>query len=153
MEKTQEKKNTTTASAGEAHPEIFNNQALCGVLDLLDAGRCQVWLFNHLRPGRAGICCPGCGAELPERRKKTFREFRKTCCPACGLQFRATSGTVFDRAHLRPREAVLLAALLGAGATDAALSEALSRGRDTVKIWREKLEGQTLAALVWPLKK
>ncbi len=135
------KRELKRGTAAEVASNRIGPAALADLLGLLDPDRCRAWLFEFLHPGDDGKRCPGCGAELPERRALSYARFRKAACPACGLQFRATTGTAIEHSQLSPAEIILAAALTATGADSALVAGALGRGRDTAKIWQDRLDG------------
>ncbi|MBN2645046.1 MAG: hypothetical protein JXR59_06190 [Desulfuromonadaceae bacterium] len=136
-----EKSELKGGTAVEVAPNRIGPAALAALLGLLDPDRCRAWLFEFLHPGEAGTRCPGCGAELSERRARSYAAFRKTACLTCGLQFRATTGTGIHHCQLSHPEIILAAALTEAGADSAQIAGMLKRGLDTARIWQGRLDG------------
>jgi hypothetical protein len=143
---TEQKENIGTAPNFTS--PLIGPAALTDLHSLLDLDGCRSWLFGFLHPGKDATCCPGCGAELSERRALSYARFQKVACLACGLQFRATTGTPLHHCQLSPAEIILTAALTDAGATPSSVAIALGRGRDTAKIWQERLAGLQQNALL-----
>lgn len=126
----------------------FSAAALAALMDLIDPEKCQNWLFDQVWPGEAGKRCPKCQAQLSRYIQNTFRSFKKARCVSCGLQFKATTGSPFYHVRLDPREIVLMAALLEAGIAPRDIAPVIGCGKHTVRLWRRRFEGLTLAEVI-----
>ena len=103
------------------------------ITDLLSSEQSERWLLEHFHP--EGLKCPRCGAG--EERSLPFRVTRNGGlqmhrCRDCQAIYNLYSGTVFERRHLRPQQAVLLARGVLKGETSKVLAAELKLDYITV---------------------
>jgi transposase-like protein len=105
---------------------------------ILDLDACRRVVLDALHP--EGGRCPFCGLGIGEGPKaERFRNGGRVVCAGCGKRYSYVTGTVFARAHLDPRAAVLLIFLTAEGFRVARIAEILDLDRSTVRTWKEKI--------------
>ena len=123
----------------ETREGFFTFRAVEALPRIVDTDRCAAWLFEQLRPGRAGDICPCCGAEFGEKVKTTFRELKRVYCSSCGEWSKAAQGTPFHATKLSPVEILLAAVLVGLNADVPTFTRVLQRGDSAAREWRRRL--------------
>ena len=112
------------------------------IVDLLDDERSALWLLKYFHP--QGLKCPHCGRSVEEAR--AFRKTKKSQltvyrCNACQRVYNLYSGTVFERKHFRPSQAVLLLRGVCKGETTAAIAREIGVSRQTAFDIRRVIQG------------
>jgi hypothetical protein len=109
------------------------------ITELLDDKHSEEWLLEHFHP--EGLRCLKCGST----KRRIFRETETSRltvyrCLECEGIYNLYSGTLFEKKHLCPSQAVLLLRGVAKGESSMRLAEELGVSRTTVHYLRKELQ-------------
>jgi len=110
------------------------------ITELLSDEASVMWIEKHFHP--KGLRCPTCGARkhrarLVRQRQRGTVDYR---CRGCETVFNLYHSTLFSGSNLRPRQVVLLVRGVCKGESSPVLAEELGLSRQSVHVWRKRLQ-------------